>query len=68
MNVGDRPIGGVDHSQGRGVGLDEEQRGVRIVSSVANSLSAAAAIKAETSMTFSILWAISASRSTAAST
>jgi hypothetical protein len=39
VNVGDRPIGRVDHSQGRGVGLDEEQRGVRIVSSIANSLS-----------------------------
>src|SRR5271163_1122874 len=39
MNIGDRPIGAIDDRQRRGIGLDEQQRRLGIVSFVADRLS-----------------------------
>ncbi len=39
MNVGDRSVSTVDDRQGRGIRLDEQQRGVGVVDLVANRLS-----------------------------
>ncbi|CAM3253918.1 hypothetical protein MYSI104531_25710 [Mycobacterium simiae] len=36
--VGDRPVGGVDERERRGVGLDEQQRGLRVIGLVADRL------------------------------
>jgi len=70
MDVGDRTVSGVDHSQrGRVYGSTKEQRGARVVSGVAGRrVTARRGHEGETSMTFSILWAISASAKQPAST
>ena len=39
LNVKDRPVRGVDHRQGRRIGLDKEQRGARVADCVTDGLS-----------------------------